>query len=205
MVSSRPLISSSSSPYTNSLMTIPSTLITCGIIDTFMFYSFFNTLARSRYLSLFSLYFNLPWGQLERWSPQFARLSFLFFTVPSVCVLRISFVLLGWFWRWKVAVPQLFYGVLFPGFLQDCILAEFFVSVHVVHTCSSNSTATPRKKYHFILSNRLNFHMTDNQSIAVHTFARHLPTSISVNEIFLPKYLNLSNNFRNLSFREETV
>ena len=59
MVSTRPLISKSSSPRTNPLVIVPRALITIGIIVTFMFHSFFSSLARSRYLSFFSLSFNL--------------------------------------------------------------------------------------------------------------------------------------------------
>ena len=54
MVSTRPLIYKSSSPCTNSLVIVPTAPITIGIIVTFMFHSFFNSLARSRYLYLFS-------------------------------------------------------------------------------------------------------------------------------------------------------
>ena len=54
MVSTRPVISKYSSPCTNSLVTLPRAPITIGIIVTFMFHSFFNSLAKLRYLSLFS-------------------------------------------------------------------------------------------------------------------------------------------------------
>ena len=54
MVSTRPPTSKSSSPFNNPLVTVPKGPITIGIIVTFMFHSFFNSLARSRYLSLFS-------------------------------------------------------------------------------------------------------------------------------------------------------
>ena len=54
MVSTRPPNSKSSRPFNNPLVTVPKALITIGIIVTFMFHSFFNSLARSRYLSLFS-------------------------------------------------------------------------------------------------------------------------------------------------------
>ena len=54
MVSTRPPTSKSSRPFNNSLVTVPNAPITIGIIVTFMFHSFFNSLARSRYLSLFS-------------------------------------------------------------------------------------------------------------------------------------------------------
>ena len=55
MVSIRPPTSKSSSPFNSPLVTVPNAPITIGIIVTFMFHSFFNPLARSRYLSFFSL------------------------------------------------------------------------------------------------------------------------------------------------------
>ena len=55
MVSTRPQTSKSSSPFSNPLVTVPNAPITIGIIVTCMFQSFFfNSLARSRYLSFFS-------------------------------------------------------------------------------------------------------------------------------------------------------
>ena len=87
MVSTRPLISKSSSLLTNIFVTLPSTTVTIGITVTFMFHSFLRSLARSRYF-FFSFCFLsvLLCGQLERQSPQFRRffLSFsLFFFVDS--------------------------------------------------------------------------------------------------------------------------
>ena len=54
MISTRPPTSKSSSPFNNHLVTVPKVPITIGIIVTFMFHSFFNSLARSRDLSFFS-------------------------------------------------------------------------------------------------------------------------------------------------------
>ena len=54
MVSSRPPTSKSSIPFNNPLLTVLEAPITIGIIVTFMFHSFLNSLARSRYLSFFS-------------------------------------------------------------------------------------------------------------------------------------------------------
>ena len=55
MVSPRSSTSKSSRPFNNPLVTVPKAPITIGIIVTFMFHSFFNSLARSRVLiSLFS-------------------------------------------------------------------------------------------------------------------------------------------------------
>ena len=59
MVSTRPPTSKSSSPFSNPLVTVPKAPITIGIIVTFMFHSFFNSLARSRYLSFFSYSFSV--------------------------------------------------------------------------------------------------------------------------------------------------
>ena len=50
-------ISKSSRPFNNLLVSVPNAPITTGIIVTFMFHSFFNSLARLRYLSFFSLSF----------------------------------------------------------------------------------------------------------------------------------------------------
>ena len=59
MVSTCPLISKSSSPCTNPFEFVPSAPIKIGITVSFMFHSccfFFNSRARSRYLSFFSFY-----------------------------------------------------------------------------------------------------------------------------------------------------
>ena len=57
IVSTRPLTSKSSRPFNNPLVIVPNAPITVGTIVTFKFHSFFNSLARSRYLSFFSLSF----------------------------------------------------------------------------------------------------------------------------------------------------
>ena len=57
MVSTRPPTSKSSSPFSNPLVTVPNAPIAIGIIFTCMFHRIFSSLARSRYLSFFSLSF----------------------------------------------------------------------------------------------------------------------------------------------------
>ena len=59
IVSTRPPISKSSRPFNNPLVIVPNAPITIGTIVTFMFHSFFNSLARLRYLSFFSLSFRI--------------------------------------------------------------------------------------------------------------------------------------------------
>ena len=68
MVSTRPPTSKSSSPFSNPLVTVPNAPITIGIIVTCIFHSFFNSLARLRYLSFFS---------------QFCKFSFLLIIIKS--------------------------------------------------------------------------------------------------------------------------
>ena len=72
MFSTRPLISKSSSPCTNHLLTVPRKPITIGIIATFIFHSFFNSQARSRFLSFFSYSFNFT-----LWSARTAKSTIL--------------------------------------------------------------------------------------------------------------------------------
>ena len=53
MVSTRPRISKSSSPFTKPLVTVPRAPVIIGITVTFMFHNFFSSLARSKYLFFF--------------------------------------------------------------------------------------------------------------------------------------------------------
>ena len=72
MVSTSPPTSKSSSPFSNPLVTVPKAPITIGIIVTFMFHCFFNSLGRSRYLSFFSHSFSFT-----LWSPGTAKSTIL--------------------------------------------------------------------------------------------------------------------------------
>ena len=79
IVSTRPPTSKSSWPFNNPLVIVPNAPITIGTIVTFMFHSFFNSLARLRYLSFFSLSF-----RFVLWSARTAKstiLQLLFFVV----------------------------------------------------------------------------------------------------------------------------
>ena len=58
MVSTRLPTVKSPSSFNNALVTVPKPPITIGIIVTFMFHSFFNSLGKLRYLSYFSHFFS---------------------------------------------------------------------------------------------------------------------------------------------------
>ena len=97
---------------------------------------------------------------------------------------------------WLVDVLLLFRGLLPPGPVQYCLHFSWvtainffsisFVSVRVVHPCSSMDTTAAWKKLHFILSVRSGFYMTDSSTIAVHAFASGVLISVSVDETLLP-------------------
>ena len=47
--------------------------------------------------------------------------------------------------------------------------------------------------------------MIDDLSIAVHTFVKHMFMSLSVDEMLLLRYVNLSMNFKGLPLKDEMV
>ena len=99
-----PPTSKSTRPFNNPLVIVPNAPITIGTIVTFMFHSFFNSLARSRYLSFFSLSF-----RFILWSAGTAKstiLQILFFLLivmrsgllagirRSVCILKTHIIII---------------------------------------------------------------------------------------------------------------
>ena len=94
MVSNLLLISKSSSPFNNPLVNVATVPIIIGIFVTLMFHSFFNSLARSRYVSFFSLSFSFT-----LWSAGTAKSTILqvlfffsFFLIPWVSSLLTIFL-----------------------------------------------------------------------------------------------------------------
>ena len=81
MVSTRLPTSKSPRPFNNPLVTVPKAPITIGIIVTFMFHSFFNSLARSRYVSLFSLSFSFILWSAGTAKSTILQIFFFFFFV----------------------------------------------------------------------------------------------------------------------------
>ena len=84
--------------------------------------------------------------------------------------------------------------------LPSSFFSISLVSVHVMLPYSSIDIIAAWKKLHFILLERSDFHMTDNLSITVHAFASHVLMSFSVDEMLLPRKVNLSTSFREPPF-----
>ena len=137
MVFTRPLISKSSSPFNNPVVTVQRVLITIAINFTFKFHSVFNSLEMSRYLSFFSFSFNFT-----LWSASTAKttiLQVLFFLLIirssrlaeirwTVCIINIIIIILlivsfftpvvTWFFtEICVTTSPVWYPVLFKVFL----------------------------------------------------------------------------------------
>ena len=100
MVSTRRPTSKSSRPFNNPLVIIPKAPITIGIIVTCMFHSFFNSLARSRYLSFFSHSFSFI-----LWSAGTAKSTILHFFIFFLLLIIIRSGLLAEIW-WSVCMSK---------------------------------------------------------------------------------------------------
>ena len=90
MVSSRPPASKSSRLFNSPLVTVPKASITIGTIVTLMFHTFFNSLARSSYLSFFSHSFSfILWSTGTAKSIILQILFFLLIIVRSGLLAKI--------------------------------------------------------------------------------------------------------------------
>ena len=79
IVFTRPQTSKSSRLFNNSLVIVPNAPITIGTIVIFMFHSFFNSLAMSRYLSFFSLSFRFILWSAATAKSTILQILFFFF------------------------------------------------------------------------------------------------------------------------------
>ena len=86
MVSTRPPTSKSSSLFSNPLVTVPKAPITIGIIVTFMFRSFFNSLARSRCLFFFSHSFSFILRSAGTAKPTILQILFFYWFILDLVV-----------------------------------------------------------------------------------------------------------------------
>ena len=76
--------------------------------------------------------------------------------------------------------------------LPSNLFSRRFVRVQVVQPYNRTDITTAWKNCHFNLSVRSDFHMTDNLFVADHAFPIRVLTSLSVDEILLPRYVNCS-------------
>ena len=127
------------------------------------------------------------------------------------CLVHLTWMVLemGSNWLYSCCSVGCYFQDLFST--AHSILVEFlssffslcFFSVHVVHLYSNIDTTTAWKKSSFILSDRSDFYTIDNLLIAINAFARCILTSLSVDGILWPRYVNISTNFRGSPFRVE--
>ena len=92
-----------------------------------------------------------------------------------------------------------FVGCCFPDLFKTArsiIYCSFLAFMWCIHTIVL--TQSQLEKIRFILLYRSDFYIIVNQLKAFYTFARGMLTSLSVDEILLPSYVNLCNNFRGL-------
>ena len=91
--------------------------------------------------------------------------------------------------------------------ILDQFPCSFILYTFSLRPCSAPfsrmDTATVCKKSRFISSDRLYFHRIDNLSISYHTISMLMLTSLSGDEILLPKYVNVSTNFSSLPQSDE--
>ena len=86
-----------------------------------------------------------------------------------------------------------------------CLPSNFFstisLRVNLVHLYGSTETVTVLKETRFILTEKSDFYIIDYLSIAIRAFVRLILKMISVDEILLPRYVNLPTNFRGLPLK----
>ena len=98
IVSTRPPTSKCSRPFNNPLVIVPKAPITIDIIVSFIFHSFFNSLAKSRYWSLFSYSFSfILWVSRDSKVDSFADFLFLLIIIKSGLLAEI---------RWFVCMSK---------------------------------------------------------------------------------------------------
>ena len=142
MVSTRPPTFKSSSPFNNPLVTVPNAPITIGIIVTFMFHSFFNSLARSRYLSFFSDSFSFILWSAGTAKSTILQILFFFFFFFLLIIIRSGLLAeIRWsvcmskshrslyYYHYYFTLYEFFIPVLAGGFFTGvCVTASFHMS-----------------------------------------------------------------------------
>ena len=122
-VPTRPVFSKSSSHCTNSVVTAPRQPITIGIIVTFSLQRLFNSLAKSRYLSLVSLSFSFTLSSAETAKSTILQVLSVFVDYYKVWSSGRDLVI-----RLYLKVPEEF----IPSFIQDRFWVVHIPFVRVV-------------------------------------------------------------------------
>ena len=134
LVSTLPPTFKSSSPFSNPLVTVPNAPI--GIMVTCMFHSFFNSLTRLRYLSLFSHSFNfILWSAGTAKSTILQVLFFFFWLLSLVFWPELLFLSYASF-----ASPSPFYYFLSSTFIKkkNSFHRTYTVSIQYVYRLNSS-------------------------------------------------------------------
>ena len=129
MVPTYPLISKSFCSFTNPLGNIPSAPATIGITIIFMFHSFFRSLARSRYLSLFSPSFDLTQCSARTAKSTVQQVLFFLLTITKSGRLAES--------RWSICISKYQRGLCISFSRTDsrlCIYHLFIWSSNFLHS-----------------------------------------------------------------------
>ena len=128
IVSTRPPTSKSSSPFSNPLVTVPNAPITIGIIVTCMFHSFFNSLARSRYLSFFSHSFSFILWSAETAKSTILQVLFLLLLLEVVVAVTPEIVVV--FVVLVVAIVIVVIVIVASFYDIFCVLQNVFFVFH---------------------------------------------------------------------------
>ena len=142
------------------------------------------------------------------WVRSYFSSMFLHLQHCSACLIRLIWMVLEMGVRWLYSCYfveccfQDLFNIVRSILVQysSCFFPLCFVSVHVVHPYSGIDTTTACKKLRWILSEKSDFLMIDNLSIEVSAFASCVLMSFSVDEMLLPRYVNLSTRFREPPF-----
>ena len=133
MVSTRSPTSKSSRLFNNPLVTVPKAPITIGIIVTFMFHSFFNSLARSRYLSLFSHSFSfIQWSaRTTKWTILQIFLLLLIIIRSSLRAVIIIIIIItsNYTWAYTAYFLKFWRGIYFCDFPVNSNFHFFMLSL----------------------------------------------------------------------------
>ena len=124
MISTRLVISKSSNLPTNPLVTEQSSPITISVTFTFMFHNLFNSLARSRYLSLFSPSFSFTLRSARTPKSNIQQVLFFSFFFFFFCCCWLSLALVVWLGLDDPFVsqdPREFYASHFPGQILEYV------------------------------------------------------------------------------------